>query len=458
MASEYTTYYNLDKYTATDKPNLRDQYNAAMDKIDDDLHSINADAADAKLAAVEAKNAADALSAIIPATSYTSSATVADAIATANDAIGAIEDIIPKSQYSSSSTVKDAIDAVKALLPASAFSNTNTVKAAIDNIVVDTDHDILLFGDSWTDTSTSFPKWMTEAFKDLHYGTVYNYAVTGSGYVTGTTIATQISSANSALTTAQKAKITDVVIFALVNDLKGVTSYDTFNSTRTSILTAMQNAFVDIKNNYPRARVFMIPTVCGPTYTNADGFKWLCMFNKSMASGSANSWNIPYVSDFINVYLQWNDTAIYGQTGTASLHLNESGSKVIGAAINKVLKGIPIPAEFENTETWTHTNGTLDIQVFYHATLKIVCKFTAASNLASGANTSFGPTAGTAIAKLLFYQYCRRSATGYGNGIVGIMATGGGVIYGLLSVTNAGNVSVNLTSAMNANVGIYGTI
>lgn len=34
MASEYTPNYNLDKYVGTDKPNLRDQYNGAMDKID----------------------------------------------------------------------------------------------------------------------------------------------------------------------------------------------------------------------------------------------------------------------------------------------------------------------------------------------------------------------------------------------------------------------------------------
>lgn len=33
----YTTNYNLDKYESSDKPNLRDQYNSAMDKIDDVL-------------------------------------------------------------------------------------------------------------------------------------------------------------------------------------------------------------------------------------------------------------------------------------------------------------------------------------------------------------------------------------------------------------------------------------
>lgn len=42
MASEYTPNYNLDLYASEDKPNLRDQYNAAMGKIDTQLKA-NAD-------------------------------------------------------------------------------------------------------------------------------------------------------------------------------------------------------------------------------------------------------------------------------------------------------------------------------------------------------------------------------------------------------------------------------
>lgn len=42
MATEYTPNYNLDLYAGTDKPNLRDQYNAAMGKIDTQMKT-NAD-------------------------------------------------------------------------------------------------------------------------------------------------------------------------------------------------------------------------------------------------------------------------------------------------------------------------------------------------------------------------------------------------------------------------------
>lgn len=49
MAAEYTPNYNLDLYASADKPNLRDQYNAAMGKVDaqmkktaDDVTNANA--------------------------------------------------------------------------------------------------------------------------------------------------------------------------------------------------------------------------------------------------------------------------------------------------------------------------------------------------------------------------------------------------------------------------------
>lgn len=55
----YTTNYNLDKYEGTDAPNLTDQYNSAMDKIDAQM-MINAQSA--QTAQTAAQNAATAAS------------------------------------------------------------------------------------------------------------------------------------------------------------------------------------------------------------------------------------------------------------------------------------------------------------------------------------------------------------------------------------------------------------
>lgn len=65
MASEYTPNYNLDLYASEDKPNLRDQYNAAMGKIDtqlkanaDGVTNVSASVLAATTAATEAKQIA----------------------------------------------------------------------------------------------------------------------------------------------------------------------------------------------------------------------------------------------------------------------------------------------------------------------------------------------------------------------------------------------------------------
>lgn len=67
MASEYTPNYNLDLYADNDKPNLRDQYNGAITKIDAQLHEFSnnmvivTDAANqARDKAATAQSAADA--------------------------------------------------------------------------------------------------------------------------------------------------------------------------------------------------------------------------------------------------------------------------------------------------------------------------------------------------------------------------------------------------------------
>lgn len=62
MATEYTTHYNLDLYTDTDKPNLRDQYNGAMNKIDSQLNTLSNNLVIVTDAANQAKEKADAAS------------------------------------------------------------------------------------------------------------------------------------------------------------------------------------------------------------------------------------------------------------------------------------------------------------------------------------------------------------------------------------------------------------
>ena len=103
MATSYTPNYKLDLYTDTDKPNLRNQYNGAINKIDEELHnnSVNITtanetanraydvASEAKTTATEAsQNANTAISTANSATetANAASSTASSVVTTANSA------------------------------------------------------------------------------------------------------------------------------------------------------------------------------------------------------------------------------------------------------------------------------------------------------------------------------------------------------------------------------------
>lgn len=176
MASEYTANYHLDKYAGTDKPNLRDQYNSAMEKIDAQFVNVNnesvekanqiaainanmtqlgnrvtaaegtAQKAEADVAAAK-KTADDAMS--LASTNETDIATLDGEMATANSGIQALQAAVEgKSPVSHASTdtkygtgTYTAYGHVR-LSDADGASNVNNgiaatpfaVKSAIDNL------------------------------------------------------------------------------------------------------------------------------------------------------------------------------------------------------------------------------------------------------------------------------------------------------------------------------------
>lgn len=90
MAAEYTPNYNLDLYASTDKPNLRDQYNAAMGKIDtqmkksaDDVTNANANVLTLQTQMTEAQKDISALESTVE----THGTQITDVQKTADDAL-----------------------------------------------------------------------------------------------------------------------------------------------------------------------------------------------------------------------------------------------------------------------------------------------------------------------------------------------------------------------------------
>ena len=90
MATEYTPNYNLDLYASADKPNLRDQYNAAMGKIDtqmkksaDDVTNANANVLTLQTQMTEAQKDISALE----STAKTHGTQITNVQKTADDAL-----------------------------------------------------------------------------------------------------------------------------------------------------------------------------------------------------------------------------------------------------------------------------------------------------------------------------------------------------------------------------------
>ena len=90
MATEYTPNYDLDLYASADKPNLRDQYNAAMGKIDaqmkksaDDVTNANANVLTLQTQMTEARKGISALESTVK----THGTQITGVQKTANDAL-----------------------------------------------------------------------------------------------------------------------------------------------------------------------------------------------------------------------------------------------------------------------------------------------------------------------------------------------------------------------------------
>ena len=119
MATEYTPNYKLDLYTDTDKPNLRDQYNGAMNKIDSQFGTVSNNIVVAIEAANQAKEKADS--------AYDSAATNAQSIATLNNTVSGID----TAYKAADSSIIDAYKAADAKLSSDI---TSAYKAADSNI------------------------------------------------------------------------------------------------------------------------------------------------------------------------------------------------------------------------------------------------------------------------------------------------------------------------------------
>ena len=126
MANEYTPNYNLDLYADNDKPNLRDQYNGAITKIDAQLHEFSNNMVIVTDAANQARDKA--------ATAQSTADANTKSISTLNTTVTEVDSAYKTADTKLSSDLTDAYkaadDAVTSAYKAADNAVTSAYKAA----------------------------------------------------------------------------------------------------------------------------------------------------------------------------------------------------------------------------------------------------------------------------------------------------------------------------------------
>ena len=341
MATEYTPNYKLDLYTDTDKPNLRDQYNGAMNKIDSQFGTVSNNIVVAIEAANQAKDKADANATAISDNATKIANEVTRAKAAEQDNATAIANEVTRAKAAEQSNA-DAIANVKS---AAYLDTTSTVvdnssliptsKAVYDfTSKTKEKKTILCFGDSYADTSSRNTSW-AYALQDYYGWTVKNYAVSGAGWHVDTrTFYNQLQTAISREGTDYN--IDDVYALVVAGGRNDIMSD---GEAKSCVNTFMQAAIA----HYNNAKIFVVPMLYDWKALDAAGRI------KAYAIGDAASY---YGAEVVNYAWEW----LHGEKDyiqSDNVHPNAAGTRKIAGYINAALNGCYTPRYVAKTYNWS---------------------------------------------------------------------------------------------------------
>lgn len=306
-----TTNYQFPLYDSGDKPNLRDQYNGAINMIDTMFKQAN-DKTDANSSAVEQLQT-----------------DVAGKAPTMHASSGTTYGLGTTTNYGHVKLTDEAGSAGAS----SGTAATQACVAAMINQSIDTrDMNVVVIGDSYVqDPGTVFTGFQT-AFPDV---TWHNYGDSGSGYTLagkgGRNFTQQVQNAYSALDD-DAASITHVFIIGGRNDCGGQTSPTTPNSE--SLKTAASTCMSTATTLFPNAKVCVIPCLYDWKLPNSNILiTENCIRNAALTQ---------------NVWCAYNCWSLgIGQMGTmyiggSDIHPNATGGEYMARAImNAVMHDAP---------------------------------------------------------------------------------------------------------------------
>lgn len=335
----YTTNFNLEKYQTGDAANLTDQYNASLDIIDDNLYKINTNANTAGGKATQALETAQNNNKNLTALGVTDTETATQ--------LKNKIDTTATNLTTTTETANNATDNLTAL-GANTVKNATNLKNRINDTYTKNESDkryvqtpitqdtLIAIGDSYFEgfrtTNPTTDSMIVKAAQKLRLK-CNNYAVGGSGFITGTTFLQQLQRANSA--TTDKTKIKYVVIGGGRND-----AYDTLKES--DVATALTYA----KTNFPYSKIVFIPMMFDNTWpTRSDGQKYgvMCAGGRNanvLTVKDAPSWGLYYYTGMTDIHPNTQGSEIYAQYIATAIENNMSAMTRAEHHIDVTLSGV----------------------------------------------------------------------------------------------------------------------
>ena len=184
----------------------------------------------------------------------------------------------------------------------------------------------VIFGDSWSAFGEGFENWMEYVnIANTLDVEVKNFAIGGAGYlVPGNTIATQISTANSNMTSEEKARAKYVIMEGGVNDtgVSGIT-YTNFRNT-------VRAAIASVSSMFPNAQIIYAPNMCSYAFDATRAGMCMSYFYKMKDDIKWTPGNVKSAPILPYFWLGFKYSEVFR---TDNLHLNRYGAYNFGKCI-----------------------------------------------------------------------------------------------------------------------------
>lgn len=327
MATEYTPYYNIDLYTDADKPNLRDQYNAAMRKVDTQLHTSNNNITVAIEAANQAKEAAEAANEAVTTetedrkaadtaleTAYKAADTALDGKITdeatartdADNALGTRIDNEATARANADTALSGRIDALEPLTAKSKYYGHRMVVIG----------DSYAYGTGASDHDGAEQNRFSTRLANMLGAIEVNVAVGSTGFCDpgsggqNSPFPTQVSQAATKLNAEQRNDVRLVLIAGGINDEREGDTY-----SRAQLATAAKNTCTAAKASFPNADIVVFPMLWNGQGWQYHAFNFECgivegvmQSNCGVAVQGCWTWNFGNASAYASDNLHPNDT------------------------------------------------------------------------------------------------------------------------------------------------------